>query len=161
MAEQEIFALRTRFLMQLDIEGETPRELGHTYRGRRRIVSLAGGAFHGPRLNGAVEKCGADFALVRPDGVFEIDVRAVLACDDGAQIYLQYQGLWHAEPATMERLLRREGDLDPTAFYLRTTCKFETSHADYLWLNRIVAVANGFPRMGTKSGMSYQIHEIL
>lgn len=156
-----VHPIETRFLVQLDIQGNTPNELGVTYRGRRRVVFLAGGTFRGPRLNGRIHPGGGDSALVRPDGVFEIDVRALMDCDDGAQIYLTYNGFWHAEPQVMDRLLRREGGLDLSEFYCRATFRFETSDPRYLWLNSVVTVGRGMPRMGTTSAMTYQVHEVL
>lgn len=158
---KEIEDLRTRFLVQLDIDAFKPNELGITFRGRRRVVFISGGRFHGPRLNGAIHPGGGDSGLLRPDGVFEIDSRAILDCDDGAQIYLTYQGLWHAPAAVMDRLLSRKGGLDLSEFYLAMTCRFETAHPDYLWLNKAITVGRGMPRMDTISGITYQVHEVV
>lgn len=160
-AEQTIAPLQSEFLVQFDIEATPPHELGITPRGRRRVVYVSGGRFHGPKLNGKLLPGGGDAALVRSDGVFEADVRFLLQCDDGAMIHVTYRGLWHAAPGVLDRLLKREGTVTAQDYYFRTAVFFETAHPDYLWLNGILAVGVGMPRMGTQGGTTYQVHRIL
>lgn len=65
--------------------------IGQTPAGLRRIAPVTGGTFSGERLNG-VALAGADWVINRPDGVMVIDARLPLRTDDGAMIYLTYQG---------------------------------------------------------------------
>lgn len=153
--------ISTRFIAEFSIEGAIPLELGLTPYGRRRIVGIQGGEVVGPRLNGRVLPSGADSALVRLDGVFEHDVRMVVHTVDDALIHVTYRGRWHAQGDTLDRLLRREGGLEETEYYLRTAMFFETAANQYDWLNKIVAIGVGKPRMGTVSGIQYEVFEVL
>ncbi|WP_392544235.1 DUF3237 domain-containing protein [Oryzobacter telluris] len=151
--------LRGRFLGTLDIEGETPVEMGATPYGRRRVVNIAGGRVSGPHLNGEILRTGQDSALIRNDGVFEHDVRMMLRLNPSELVRVTYWGRWHS--TELERLLRREGTLDDIDSYLRIAVSFETASPTFAWLNTIVAVGIGRPRMGTTSGIVYEIHEVL
>jgi hypothetical protein len=48
--------------------------------------------------------------------------------------------------------------VEQTDYYLRTAPMFETSAAEYAWLNRIVSVGIGERR---PDGVSYEVFEIL
>ena len=159
MNDIPITPLRSEYLVQFDIQASPPNEIGITPKGRRRVVYVTGGRFHGPRLNGAIIAGGGDTALIRPDGVFEADVRLLLRTDDDAMIHVTYQGLWHAKPGVLERVLRREDGVDPNDHALRTAVFFETADDRYLWLNTVLGVGMGVPRPG--GAIAYQIHRIL
>ena len=151
---------KLRPLTRIELDGVSPPlDLGETPYGHRRIVSVAGGTFKGERLSGKVLPVGADWALIRRDNVFNVDVRAVLETDDKELISFGYTGRWHAPPAEMARLLRREGDLTKGDYYFRTACVFEcASNCRYNWLNNIVAVARGYPKI---FGAIYEVFEVL
>ncbi|MGE0735260.1 MAG: DUF3237 domain-containing protein [Alphaproteobacteria bacterium] len=152
--------VKTRHLTTIELDGlRPPYDLGETPYGRRRIVAIVGGKFEGERLRGKVLPVGADWALIRRDGVFNIDVRAVLETHDGVHISFSYQGRWHAPPAEMARLLKREGDLTKGDFYYTVACGFEcASDCKYNWLNNIVTVGKGHPKI---FGSIYEVHEVL
>ena len=65
---------------------EAPLQLGNTGMGVRRIIGVTGGTVTGPKLNGIVLPGGADWQIVRADGVTEISARYTLQADDGALI---------------------------------------------------------------------------
>jgi hypothetical protein len=90
----------------------------------RRMIAITGGTFHGERLSGVVLEGGADWQVVRPDGVLELDAQYMLRTADGALIYVHNRGYRHET-------------------FMRTTPRFETGDARYAWLNRIVCVASG------------------
>ena len=94
------------FTMTLAVAGMQP--IGATPNGNRRIGLVAGGTFEGARLRGKVLPGGADWIIVRPDGVTTLDVRLVLETDDGAAIGMTYRGLRHGPAAVMDRLNRGE-----------------------------------------------------
>ena len=57
------------------------------------FTSVLSGVIEGPRLNGrVVEGSGADFPVVRTDGVIELNAHYMLEADDGAQIYIRNIG---------------------------------------------------------------------
>lgn len=129
-------------LFRAEITLAAPQELGETPQGRRRIIGITGGRFAGERLSGRVLAGGADWQVIRPDGVADLDARYTLETSDGALIYVRNRGYRHGSPETMRRLAAGEA-VDPSLYYMRTTPRFETGDARYAWLNRIVCVATG------------------
>ena len=61
--------------------------------GEQVFAGFADGGVSGERLNGAFLKGGGDWNRVMPDGWCDLDVRAHIQTDDGAQIYMRYTGL--------------------------------------------------------------------
>ena len=132
-------------LFRAEITLAAPQELGETPQGRRRIIGITGGRFAGERLSGRVLAGGADWQVIRPDGVADLDARYTLETSDGALIYVRNRGYRHGSPETMRRLAAGEA-VDPSLYYMRTTPRFETGDARYAWLNRIVCVGTGARR---------------
>jgi hypothetical protein len=134
-----------QFLWRAKVALEPVRELGDTPLGRRRIIGITGGEFNGPRLSGRVLPGGADWQVVRRDGVAFLDARYTLQAEDGALIYVRNRGYRHGPPEVLERLARGE-EVDPALYYMRTTPWFETGAARHDWLNRMVCIATGARR---------------
>ena len=143
-------------LMQIEVALEPAKELGETPLGRRRIIGIAGGRFSGARLSGLVLPGGADWQLIRADGSAFLDARYTLQTDDGALIYVSNQGFRHGPKEAMERLARGE-DVDPALYYMRATPWFETSAAQYAWLNRTLFVASGVRR---RDAIELELYEV-
>jgi hypothetical protein len=129
-------------LFRAEIELAPPQELGDTPQGRRRIIGITGGRVSGARLSGRVLPGGADWQVVRGDGVADLDARYTVETDDGALVYVRNRGLRHGPPEVLRRLAAGE-PVDAASYYMRTTPLFETGHPRYAWLNRIVCVATG------------------
>lgn len=121
------------------------QELGDTPLGRRRIIGITGGQFFGERLSGRVLPGGADWQVIRGDGVADLDARYTLETSDGALIYVRNKGYRHGPAEVLKKLSSGE-NADPSLYYMRTTPWFETGDARYAWLNRIVCVATGARR---------------
>lgn len=126
-------------------------------RGSRTILRVAGGRVEGPRLNGKILEGGGDWAVMRADGIFEVDIRAAIETDDGATIYTQYGGLVRMSPENWKRFLGGEKPSD-TDYYFRVTPRFETGDERYAWLNRSVFVGAGYDLPPTTK---YRIFEVL
>lgn len=122
-----------------------PQELGDTPLGRRRIIGITGGRFSGERLSGRVLPGGADWQVIRADGVADLDARYTLETEDGALIYVRNRGLRHGPPEIIRKLAAGEA-VDPAMYYMRTTPAFETGDARYGWLNRMMCIATGARR---------------
>jgi len=132
-------------LFRVEVTLAAAQELGPAPLGQRRIIPITGGRVIGERLSGRVLPGGADWQIVRNDGVAELDARYTLETDDGALVYVQNRGLRHAAPEVLARLARGE-DVDPALYYMRTTPSFETGDARYAWLNRMVCIGTGARR---------------
>ena len=132
-------------LLSAEITLATPQELGETPHGRRRVIAITGGSFRGERLAGRVLPGGADWQLVRADGVAELDARYTLETVDRSLIYVRNFGYRHGPADVMRRLMA--GDpVDPSLYYMRTTPRFETGAERYRWLNGLICVASGARR---------------
>ena len=129
--------------------------IGKTPAGLRRIAPVSGGRFEGERLNGTVLP-GADWVINRPDGVMVIDVRLTLRTDDGALIYLSYQGRFLAEADAMARFAKG-ALLDPADYSLAVVARYECGDERYAWLNNVIAVGTGEQ---TAAGPIYSIFEV-
>ena len=126
----------------LSVEVGPPIVLGQTADGLRRVIPILGGRMHGPRLDGTILAAGADYQLVRPDGLAEIDARYVVRLDDGELLYVVAIGVRHAAPELVARLSRGEA-VDPGLVYFRTTLRFEASAQAYRHLTRRLYLATG------------------
>ncbi|MET3292416.1 UNVERIFIED_CONTAM: hypothetical protein ABID98_005113 [Brevibacillus sp. OAP136] len=120
------------------------QELGMTPKGRRRIIHITGGAFEGPNIKGNVLPGGADWQLIRSDGVKEIVARYTLQTDDGCMINVVNRGVLIDPNQEIEKLKKGEY-VSPEAYYFRTTPTFEAAGETYAWLNRPLFVGIGEP----------------
>lgn len=146
------------FVLRLNVAYDRAQRIGAGPLGARAIFPVDGGAFEGPRLKGRVLPDGADWVTFRSDGAMLIDVRTALETDDGAVIGLTYHGMAVGRtPEATARFGRRE-EVAYEDLYARTTPRFETSHAKYQWLNRVIAVANGHR---TETGPIYHVFQVL
>jgi hypothetical protein len=153
---EQLGAPRTEFLYEITMDVDV-EDLGVTPAGRRRIVSVKGGTFEGPKLRGTVLPGGGDWLVERADGVRTLDVRITLRTEDGHLIYAHYPGLFHSPPDVAQRFT--QGELvDPSEYYFRTAPLFETASAKYAWLNRILAVGIGRRMPGQ---VAYTVYAIL
>jgi hypothetical protein len=132
-------------LFRAEITLAPAQELGEAPHGRRRIIPITGGHVSGERVSGRVLPGGADWQIVRTDGVAELDARYTIETADGALLYVANRGVRHG-PADVLRQLAAGERVDPALYYMRTTPWFETGDARYAWLNRMVCVASGARR---------------
>jgi len=100
---------------------------------RQGYVAFKDGVVRGPKLNGKLlEYSGADYAVVRPDGVVETNAQYLLEADDGTPIYIQNRGyIYNTQPNS------------PGPAYFRCTPYFRAPVGKYDWLNRTVVVGGG------------------
>jgi len=115
---------------------------GPARHGERRYVTLGAGTARGAELNGTLVEGGIDWQVQRADGATEISAHYVLRSTDGALIEVQSDGIRHGPPEVMARLARGEM-VAPDAYYFRTLLRFTTGHADWLHLNRMLAIGVG------------------
>ena len=132
-------------LLRAEITLAPAQELGDSPLGRRRIIPITGGTFRGERLSGRVLPGGADWQIIRADGVAELEARYTLETEDKALIYVRNFGYRHGPADVLQRLAAGE-PVDPSLYYMRTTPRFETGAERYRWLNRIICVATGARR---------------
>ncbi len=108
--------------------------------GERRVVHILGGTFEGSGMRGEVLSGGADWQVVRADGVLDIDARYVLKDEGGGLVRVISQGYRYGPPEVIAAMARGE-DLDPSSYFFRAILRFETGAPYLASLNRTIAVA--------------------
>ena len=116
----------------------TAGDIGH---GVRRIIPIIGGEVRGPNVNGKVLAFGADFQIVRPNELIDLEAKYAFETDDGATVYVENRGIRFGPVELLQRLKRGEA-VDPKLIYFRTVPKFETGHEKYRWLMEHIFVAS-------------------
>src|SRR5690606_4589710 len=94
------------------------------------------------KVTGRVLSGGADWQIIRSDGVADIQARYVIETDGGARILVTSNGLRHG-PAEVLAAIARGEKVDPALSYFRTVMRFEVADPSLDWLNRIIAIARG------------------
>jgi Protein of unknown function (DUF3237) len=133
------------------------QRLGNTPYGERRVIDIHGGTVEGPRLNGKVLPGGADWQIVRSDGVVHLQARYTIESSAGGLVLVDAEGYRHGPPEVMAALARDE-TVDPLRYYFRTFMRFETAAPDAAWLNRILAIGRGSRE---NRAVRIDVHEIL
>ncbi|MGH6988429.1 MAG: DUF3237 domain-containing protein [Stellaceae bacterium] len=106
--------------------------------GQRLMITVTGGDFEGPDLNGRVVPGGTEWPLVRPDGIGTIDARYTLETDDNVFINIRNTGYRYGPPEVMARVAANAEIVDPNLYYFRTYTVFEAPAGRYDWLSRFV-----------------------
>lgn len=99
-----------------------------------------GGWVNGPQIKGTMVSPGGDWLRPMPSGVLRLDVRASIRTDDGADIYVSYNGIIQHSKESAERLMKGEVLTDKDVPYFVTAPTFQTSSEKYAWLNGVQAV---------------------
>lgn len=130
------------FVFAAHVDVAAPQEIGETTAGRRRVIPITGGHVEGPRLTGAVLPGGADWQLIRSDGMVELVARYTLRASDGTLISVVNRGLRRASPDVLARLTAGE-IVDPALYYFRATPSFSVAPGPHGWLADNIFVATG------------------
>jgi hypothetical protein len=130
------------FVMEARVTIGPALDIGVTPRGERRIIPIIGGTFEGPGLSGSVVPGGADFQVIRPDGVAELEARYTLRTESGGLVYVLNRGLRHGPPEVLKAL--RDGiPVEKSRYYFRTAPVFETAVSELQWMMRSIFIAEG------------------
>src|SRR3984957_12529606 len=125
--------LETRYVFTITANIGAVTSAGDIGTGVRRIIPITGGEVKGEGINGRVCALGADFQIIRPDELIELEARYAFETDDGAVVYVENKGIRFGPVELMQRLKRGE-PVDPRLIYFRTVPRFETGAAKYRWL---------------------------
>jgi Protein of unknown function (DUF3237) len=111
----------------------SPEVIGPVADGLRVNYHVTGGTVTGPKLNGTVRPVGADWLVIRTDGVGILDVRATMETDDGALVYVTYNGVADLGENGYQDALNQTG---PATIKIHAAPRCATAHPAYQWLNR-------------------------
>src|ERR1700680_1001609 len=118
-------ALRTKYVFSLAIKVGAPIVAGDLGYGVRRIIPILGGEVRGEAIRGTIFPCGADFQIIRPDGLTELEAKYGFETDDGAGVYIENIGIRSGPKHLLDRIANGEM-VDPSLIYFRSVPKFET-----------------------------------
>lgn len=132
-------------------------EVGATPYGGRRVIEILGGRVSGQRLSGRILSGGADWQILRSDGVADIQARYVIETSSGARVLVRSDGLRHGPPGVLEKIAAGE-KVDPALYYFRTALRFEASAKELDWMNRAIFIAFGARE---RLRVKLDVHELL
>ena len=125
--------LETRYVFTITARIGEVTTAGETGHGVRRIIPITGAEVRGEAINGKVLAFGADFQIIRPNELIELEAKYAFETDDGAVVYVENKGMRFGPVELLQKLKRGEA-VDPKLIYFRTVPRFETGHAKYRWL---------------------------
>ena len=117
--------IQTEFVFEAKVYIDSMLRIGPSSRGKVQLIPITGGNFNGPDIKGIVVPGGADWQLVRPDGVTLVEARYTLKTDDNVLISVVNKGLV---------------SVDKNSVYVRTVPSFEAPIGKYDWLNKAIFV---------------------
>ncbi|GLY43178.1 UPF0311 protein [Amycolatopsis sp. NBRC 101858] len=128
---------------RLEVRISEPIDAGMTPAGHRRVIPITGGTVTGPRITGEVLGIGADWSVVRGDGVAVVTAQYLIRTDDGVVLTVTNTGAF-------------------TAQGIVTTPRIEAPEGPYSWLNDAVLVGTLVPRLedARPLGVSLEFHQV-
>lgn len=133
--------IQTRYAFTITARIADVTSAGDIGSGVRRIIPIIGGEVRGEKVNGKVLAFGADFQIIRPNELIELEARYAFETDDGAVVYVENKGIRFG-PVDLLQKLKRGEPVDPKLIYFRTVPKFETGAEKYRWLMEQIFIAS-------------------
>jgi hypothetical protein len=130
------------FFCELKVKLDPALIVGETPHGTRRIIPIIGGTVEGPKIKGEILNGGADWQILRADGVTELEAHYQFRTDDGTLIYVKNTGIRAASPEIAARLAKGE-KVDANEYYFRAMPKFDAPKGKYDWVNNSLFVCTG------------------
>ena len=125
--------LQTSYVFTITAEIGDVTTAGEIGSGVRRIIPITGGEVKGEGINGKVCAFGADFQIIRPNELIDLEAKYAFETNDGATVYVENKGMRFGPVELLQKLKRGE-PVDPKLIYFRTVPRFETGHEKYRWL---------------------------
>lgn len=120
-------------VFQLQVECAAPVPLGRRQGGNALMIAITGGTVSGARLSGEVLAGGADWAIIRDDGLLLVDARYAIKASDGTIIQVFNSGA--------NRMSRGAG----APSVMLTSPRFVAPEGEHDWLNHSVFVGTLIP----------------
>ena len=155
MANPQPLAPKLEFIFSARVTVDAPQDLGAFNKGHRRVVPITGGEFSGPAMRGKV-LAGADWQLIRHDGVAELEARYTLSTDDGATIQVRNLARRHG-PAEVMAALTAGRAVEPGSYYFCGATFFETTDERYAWMTKHIVVCAGQREPATVTLQFYKV----
>ena len=98
--------LQTKYVFTITANIGAVTSAGDIGSGVRRIIPITGGEVRGEGVNGKVCAFGADFQIIRPNELIELEAKYAFETDDGAVVYVENKGLRFGPIELLQRLKR-------------------------------------------------------
>ncbi|QFZ19168.1 DUF3237 family protein [Saccharothrix syringae] len=137
-------ALELEPVVRLEVLVGAPVDAGVTPAGHLRVIPITGGTAKGPLVTGEVLPIGADWNVVRPDGVATVSAKYLIRTGDGAVLTVTNEGTLGPRAVTSPRI-------------------GAPAEGPYAWLNDAVLVGTLVPLLvnGRLTGVSLEFHRVL
>jgi len=154
LARAQTTKITTEYLMTLYAPLDPPQKIDQAL----TIYNVGpGGWVKGPKIKGTLIAPGADWIRVMPGGNLRQDVRLTIKTDDGALIYLAYNGIISRTEDVAKRVARGEMLTSADEYFLMVPT-METSSEAYVWLNHVQCVGKMVEvKTGDNSFVKYDI----
>lgn len=127
---------RAELLFEIIAECSSPEDMGVIDGGKARMIPITGGTVSGPQLSGTVMP-GADWSIMRENGVATVEARYALRADDGTIIQI-----WNGATTRM-------GPQREDGVMMITSPRFLAPEGPHAWLNHGVYCATLIPDMSS------------
>src|SRR5712664_1313059 len=84
--------LETKYVFTITARIGDVTSAGDIGTGVRRIIPITGGEVKGEGISGKVLSFGADFQIIRPNELIELEAKYAFETDDGAVLYVENNG---------------------------------------------------------------------
>ncbi|MDE2595728.1 MAG: DUF3237 family protein [Sphingomonadales bacterium] len=125
---------QAELVFEIEAVCSPPVDMGWIDGGKARMIPIIGGSVSGPNLQGEVIPGGADWSIMRDNGVATVDARYAIRASDGTIIQIDNGVTDHMAP--------REGRGDVMAI---TRPRFIAPEGPHEWLNHGVYVGTLAP----------------
>ncbi len=129
----DVAAPTTALALELYVTLSPAVVVGESDDGTRQHIPITGGRFRGENIRGEVMAGGADWQVVRPDGVVEVNALYSIKTDDGVVIVVDNRGII---------------DRNANPPYIRTVPRFHAPKGKYDWLNKTAFIGTISPPPG-------------
>ncbi len=146
-----------KYFATLNVEIDTPQEVGASIHGERRVIPITGGCVQGDGWQGKVLKGGADYQLILTPRLTHLDARYTIELDSGELIYIHNKAIRVASAQATQNI-KRGIPIAPEYIYFRCSPVFETQSLSMQWITERFFVGTGVRRPDV---VELQIFEIL
>lgn len=154
VAHAQTTQITTEYLMTLYAPLDAPQQIDASL----LVYNVrAGGWVKGSKVSGTLLSPATDWLRVMPGGSLRLDVRATVKTDDGALIYVTYNGVVSQSKEASDRFAK--GDvLTSKDLYFITAPTMQTASEKYAWLNHVQCVGKVVEvKAGQDSFVKYDI----
>jgi Protein of unknown function (DUF3237) len=130
--------LQTRYVFTITANIGEVTSAGDIGSGVRRIIPIIGGEVKGEGISGKVCAFGADFQIIRPNELIELEAKYAFETDDGVVVYVENKGLRFG-PVDLLQKMKRGEPVDPSLIYFphraeirNLICKIPLADGDFV-----------------------------